>query len=135
MAQETPGDRDAAEWLRRNAPPDARLVEAVGGAYTDHGRVGGASGRPVVLGWTNHEGLWRGAAAAGEIEARRKDVETVYRSAESTEVLAAVGRLGARYVVVGPLERTEHGPTAFRARRPFRRVLASRGTELWEVAP
>ena len=134
MADEAPGDRDAVEWLRRNADPEARLVEAVGAAYTDHARIGSASGRPVVLGWTNHEGLWRGSAAGEEIERRRTDVETVYRSADVVEVLAAFGRLGARYVVVGPLERKEYGASAFRARGPFRPAFSSRGTEIWEAA-
>ena len=135
MTREAPGDRAAAEWLRANAPADARLVEAVGSAYTDHGRVGGASGRPLVLGWTNHEGLWRGAAGAATIEARRRDVETIYRSDDAAQVRAALGRTGARYVVVGALERREHGATALRVRAPLRRVLEADGTELWEVSP
>lgn len=134
MSEEAPGDRDAVEWLRKNADPEARLVEAVGAAYTDHARIGSASGRPVVLGWTNHEGLWRGAAAGEEIERRRRDVETVYRSADAVEALAAFGRLGARWVVVGPLERKEHGPSALRARGPFRLAFSSRGAEIWEAA-
>ena len=135
MTREAPGDRAAAEWLRANAPADARLVEAVGSAYTDHGRVGGASGRPLVLGWTNHEGLWRGAAGAGTIEARRRDVETIYRSGAAAEVRAALARTGARYVVVGALERKEYGANALRVRELFRRVLEADGTVLWEVAP
>ncbi len=135
MTREAPGDRAAAEWLRANAPAGARLVEAVGSAYTDHGRVGGASGRPLVLGWTNHEGLWRGAAGAGTIEARRRDVETIYRSGAAAEVRAALARTGARYVVVGALERKEYGANALRVRELFRRVLEADGTELWEVAP
>ncbi len=135
MTREVPGDRAAAEWLRANAPAGARLVEAVGSAYTDHGRVGGASGRPLVLGWTNHEGLWRGAAGAGTIEARRRDVETIYRSDDAAAVRAALERTGARYVVVGVLERKEHGATALRVRGLYRRVLEAEGTELWEVAP
>lgn len=135
MARETPGDRAAAEWLRANAPAGARLVEAVGAAYSDHGRIGGASGRPIVLGWTNHEGLWRGAAAAEAIEARRRDVETIYRSEDPAAVRAALGRTSARYVVVGPLERKEHGERALRARAGLRRAFAAEGTEVWEVAP
>ena len=100
------------EWIRRNAPPGARIVEAVGGAYSDHGRIGSATGRPIVLGWTNHEGLWRGGAAAAEIDARKRDVETIYRSGDPAAVREALARRGARYVVVGPLERKEHGPDA-----------------------
>jgi uncharacterized membrane protein len=135
METDLPGDREAAEWIRANVPAGARIVEAVGGAYSDHGRIGNATGRPNVLGWTSHEGLWRGGEAAGEIEARRQDVETVYRSADAAAVRAALGRLGARFVVVGGLERKEHGEDAFPARGAFRRAFGARGTDVWEVAP
>ena len=135
MTREAPGDREAVEWILRNAPPDARLVEAVGGAYSDHGRIGGATGRPIVLGWTNHQGLWRGGAATAEIDARKLDVETVYRSGDAVAVRAALARRGATYVVVGPLERKEYGPELFRARGGARRVFSGQGTEVWEVAP
>jgi YYY domain-containing protein len=135
MTREAPGDRKAVEWIRQHAPPDARIVEAVGGAYTDHGRIGGATGRPIVLGWPNHQGLWRGGAATAEIDARKRDVETIYRSAEPMAVREALARRAARYVVVGPLERKEYGPDLFRERAGTRRVFSGEGTELWEVLP
>lgn len=133
MSREAPGDRQAVEWIRRNAPRDARLVEAVGGAYSDHGRIGGATGRPIVLGWTNHQGLWRGGAATAEIDARKQDVETVYRSGDPEAVRAALARRSAAYVVVGPLERKEYGTDLFRGRGQARRVFSGEGTEVWEV--
>jgi uncharacterized membrane protein len=135
MTRETPGDRQASEWIRQHAAPDARIVEAVGGAYTDHGRIGGATGRPIVLGWPNHEGLWRGGAANPEIDARKLDVETVYRSGDPAAVRAALVRRTASYVVVGPLERKEYGTDLFRGRGGARRVFSGEGTEVWEVAP
>ena len=135
MARETPGDRAAVDWLRRNAPPGARLAEAVGGAYSDHGRIGEATGLPIVLGWTNHQGLWRGGAAQAEIDARKTDVETAYKSEDPAAVRAALARRGVRYVVVGPLEKKEYGQEALRARSALRRVFAGEGTEVWEVAP
>jgi YYY domain-containing protein len=133
MSREAPGDRDAVEWLRSDAPPGSRLVEAVGGAYSDHGRIGEATGLPIVLGWTNHQGLWRGGAATDEIEARRKDVETIYRSEDPAAVRGALARRSVRYVVVGTVERKEHGPAPFRVRPGARRVFEGRGTEVWEV--
>jgi YYY domain-containing protein len=134
MSREAPGDRSAAEWIRRNAPPGAKLAEAVGGAYSDHGRIGEATGRPIVLGWTNHQGLWRGGAASAEIDARKRDVETVYRSGDPAAVREALARRDIRYVVVGSLERSEYGATPFRVRSGARRVFAGQGTEVWEVA-
>jgi uncharacterized membrane protein len=135
MGREAPGDQPAVEWIRQHAAPDARIVEAVGGAYSDHGRIGGATGRPIVLGWTNHQGLWRGGAAGAEIEARKQDVETVYKSDDSVAVREVLARRAARYVVVGPLERKEYGPDLFRGHGGARRVFSGQGTEVWEVAP
>ena len=135
MSRETPGDRKAVEWIRQHAPRDARIVEAVGGAYSDHGRIGGATGRPILLGWTNHQGLWRGGAATAEIDARKQDVETIYRSDDPVAVREALARRAARYVVVGPLERKEYGPDLFRGRGGARRVFSGQETEVWEVAP
>ena len=62
-------------------------------------------------------------------------METIYRSDDAAEVRAALAKTGARYVVVGTLERKEHGAAALRVRAPFRRVLEAEGTELWEVLP
>ena len=135
MTRETPGDRKAVEWIRQNAPRDARIVEAVGGAYSDHGRIGGATGRPILLGWTNHQGLWRGGAATAEIDARKRDVETVYKSDDPVAVREILARRAARYVVLGPLERKEYGPDLFRGRGGARRVFSGQGTEVWEVVP
>ncbi len=53
------GDRALVEELRRQ-PPGSVLVEAVGGAYTEFGRLSAASGVPTFLGWANHELVWRG---------------------------------------------------------------------------
>ncbi len=135
LSREAPGDRAAAEWILRSTPAGARLVEAVGGAYSDHGRIGGASGRPIVLGWTNHQGLWRGSAAQEAIDARKADVEAIYRSEDPSVVRAALARRGVRYVVIGSLERKDYGPEPFRARGLARRVFAREGAEVWEVVP
>src|SRR5262249_39044891 len=63
MSREAPGDRAAIQWLRSHAVDGPVLAEATGPAYTDYSRVGGATGLPTVLGWDNHEGLWRGSLA------------------------------------------------------------------------
>ncbi|MGE5717365.1 MAG: DUF2298 domain-containing protein, partial [Acidobacteriota bacterium] len=56
MAREAPGDRESVSWLRSHAVEGAVLAEATGNAYTDYGRIGAASGLPIILGWENHEG-------------------------------------------------------------------------------
>ncbi|HEV8269204.1 MAG TPA: DUF2298 domain-containing protein, partial [Thermoanaerobaculia bacterium] len=110
------GDRDAVNWLRVNADPADAVAEAWGGAYDDHGRIGSACGRPTLLGWAGHEGIWRGDAWTVEIEKRKADLKTIYTSRDAAEVTAALSRRGIRYVAVGGLERKDYGEDALPVR-------------------
>ncbi len=133
MAREAPGDRAAVDWLRAHAVDGAVLAEATGNAYTDYSRIGAATGLPTVLGWDNHEGLWRGGAAATEIEGRRRDLRLVYTSEDAEAVFAALHRYSVRYVFVGSLEHRDFGVNAFPMRANFRRVFDSKDTAVYEI--
>ena len=100
------GDRAIVEYLRRQ-PHGVTIVEAVGGAYTEYARISSASGVPAVLGWANHELVWRGHGSATETEHRRQLVEAIYRSGDPGQVAAAVAEAGADLVVIGALERRD----------------------------
>lgn len=135
LSREMPGDRQAVDWLRKNAPRTAVVLESVGSAYVDNGRIGTASGRPIVLGWSQHEGLWRGAAGQPEVDRRVADVKTVYTSEDRNAVAAVLSRYRVRYVVVGALESREFGAGAFPLRGSHGKVFESGGTALYEVRP
>ncbi|HEX7581198.1 MAG TPA: DUF2298 domain-containing protein [Thermoanaerobaculia bacterium] len=135
MSAEAPGDRAAVDWLRRSTPSSTRLLEVSGGAYSDHGRIGTYSGRPTLLGWAGHEGLWRGDAGGAEVARRLAEIKTVYTSTDLAEVREILGRRQIRYVVTGPLEKKEFGPDAFPLRQSFRAAFTEQGTELLEVGP
>ncbi len=130
------GDRGAVEWLRKNAGPDDVLVEAHGSAYSEHTRIGGATGRPIVLGWTNHEGLWRDAAGDAEMARREDEVRQVYQSQDEARVFEILKRHRVKYVVVGPLERKQFGEAPFPLgglSALFERVYDDSGTALYRV--
>jgi YYY domain-containing protein len=133
MARDAPGDRAAVEWLRTHAVEGAVLAEATGNAYSDYSRIGGATGLPIVLGWDNHEGLWRGGDATPELQGRRRDLHLVYTSSDSAAVFATLHRYGVRYVVVGSFERRDFGVNAFPLRSNFRRVFESKDTAVYEI--
>ncbi len=97
------GDREAAAWLRRQ-PPGTVVVEAVGEAYSDAARIASASGVPTVLGWENHERVWRGDAVSPELSRRRRLVATLYGAVSAATVREVAGELGADLVVFGSLE-------------------------------
>jgi len=133
MQREAPSDRAAVGWLRTHAVDGAVLAEATGNAYSDYSRIGDATGLPIVLGWDNHEGLWRGAAASAELEARRSGLRLLYTSEDADAVFAFLHRLNVRYVFVGALEHRDFGPNAFPLRANFRRVFEAKDAAVYEI--
>ncbi len=133
MAREAPGDRAAVEWLRAHAVDGAVLAEATGNAYTDYSRIGGATGLPIVLGWDNHEGLWRGGGAGPELEGRKRDLRLLYTSEDSEPVFATLHRYNVRYVFVGSFERRDFGVNAFPLRANFRRAFETKDAAVYEI--
>jgi uncharacterized membrane protein len=91
----------------RIQPPGAILIEAVGGAYTEYGRLSAASGVPAFLGWANHELVWRGSEIAEETDRRKELVQRLYSSGDSEEVRLLAREAGATLIAVGSLERRD----------------------------
>jgi uncharacterized membrane protein len=133
MQREAPSDRAAVGWLRAHAVDGAVLAEATGNAYSDYSRIGGATGLPIVLGWDNHEGLWRGGAAGAELESRRTGLRLLYTSEDADAVFAFLHRLNVRYVFVGSFEHRDFGENAFPLRANFRRVFEAKDTAIYEI--
>lgn len=140
LRQAQPEDYAAAEWLRRygaDSPPTAPdstaapspadgdiggrrtlregpapvVLEATGGPYSEFARMATQTGFPTVLGWDQHERLWRGAAIEQEITARQRDVDAIYSAATLGEIQPLLDKYVVAYVVVGYLERQKYGPS------------------------
>ena len=99
-----PGEADAARFLR-SAPAGTVLIEGIGDAYSDAARISAASGVPAVLGWENHESVWRGGPIGEETGRRRAQVDRLYRCGDGAEAQRIARSLGARFIVVGSVER------------------------------
>jgi uncharacterized membrane protein len=107
-----PADMAAIEWIRANVPPDALVLEATGGSYSQEGagRVSMATGNPTILGWDFHERQWRGSEGYGEVAAGRPEaIDQIYRSAPATELAALLDQWGVGFVYIGALERNKYG--------------------------
>ena len=103
------GDTDeyqAILWLRDEAPM-GRLVEAVGGDYSEFGRISSSTGLPTLLGWKGHEQQWRGSRKP--FAGKEDRVKLIYTSNDSQEVERLLGEDSIRYVYVGSRERREYG--------------------------
>ena len=131
--QAHPGDAAAIAWLRGHAPADAVLVEAVGGEYSEYGRVAVQTGIPALLGWAGHELQWRGN---GDEPARREPlVRTVYTSANAEELRTIFARYGVTFVFVGELEKAKYGMAIPLATLPSLadKVFDQQGTAVYRI--
>ena len=99
-------ERRAIEWLRDEAQPGERIVEAVGGSYSEFGRVSAATGVPAVLGWPGHEHQWRGETEL--FEDREGDVERIYKTTDSAEARRLLDKYEVTYLILGVRERREY---------------------------
>lgn len=140
LSREYPGDRKAITWLRANASPRAVVAEVPGGAYEDRSRIGNGSGRPTVLGWTNHQGVWRGSRpvssglpADQEVAAREADLKALFTTTDPAVVGDVLKRRKISYVVVGPLERKTYGESAFPFRERLTAAFSADGTSVYRV--
>ena len=106
LAWMDPGDRAIVRYLRTQ-PFGTTIAEAVGGAYTEFARISSASGVPTLLGWANHELVWRGHEVSHETTYRKNLIDDIYRSSDPEVVRRAVEEAGVDLVVIGALERRE----------------------------
>lgn len=102
-----PGEAEAARYLHRVSGRDV-LVEAVGEAYSDAARMSSCSGVPTVLGWENHEALWRSGQFAPLIADRKKKIQALYRCQDPLCVQGLAREMKATVLVVGSVERRLH---------------------------
>jgi YYY domain-containing protein len=111
LARRAPGDAEAIAWLDSHAPRGAVVLEATGDAYSEYARISSHTGIPTVLGWGNHEGLWRGNDR--EVAERAALIRDFYEGRDEPAAALFLQRYKVTHVVVGDLERQRH-PTADR---------------------
>jgi uncharacterized membrane protein len=103
------GDYAAIEWLRKNVPDLEVILEATGNPYDYYARFSSNTGLPTVLGWGNHEGLWRGHD--NDVGARIQHVKLIYNAPTLAEVEPLLDRYDVRYILVGEFERRDYQPS------------------------
>ncbi|MCX7851872.1 MAG: DUF2298 domain-containing protein [Caldilineales bacterium] len=119
VARYRPDEAAVIAWLRANAAPDAVIVEAPGGSYSDYNTISAHTGRPTLLGWGGHELQWRGSY---EEPGRREPlIETLYRNLDEEAIRRIVAEFNIRYLIVGPREVEKYRITPDR-RRGFVRL-------------
>ncbi len=123
-------DYAAIEWLRGKADKNAVIVEASGNPYSYFARFSSNTGLPTIMGWANHEGLWR--SHDPQVGRRQADVRRIYDAPDLASIRPLLEQYGARYVIVGELEHKDHaaGVGKFGS---LPRVFESGRTAIYEV--
>ena len=111
LANDDPADLAAIQWIQANLP-EGIVAEAVGGSYTQYGRITAHTGLATVLGWDFHEYQWRGTWDPQQ--GRADDVARLYLTKDWDEAHTILDRYGIDYVYVGPLERSTYSPVQTR---------------------
>jgi YYY domain-containing protein len=131
LEERAPGDVEAIDWLRAHTPGSAVVLEGVGPDYSafGHARISTFTGRPTVLGWAGHELQWSHGPGS-----RQQDVRTLYTTTDAAHARPLLARYGIRYVVVGPIERSDYGEAGVAKWNELgHRVLDDAGTSVWAL--
>ena len=97
----------AIEFVRENVDQDSAVLEAVGGGYSEHGRIASSTGVPTILNWPGHQTQWRGSSTP--FAGREQDVQTIYQTLDVDEAVLLLDKYDVDHVYVGPRERTKYG--------------------------
>lgn len=105
------GERDAVEWLSRQADSSDVVVESTGGQYSGYGRISSRSGLSTLLGWAGHEQQWRGSSTPS-LAPRVEAIDQIYRATSWELTSALIEDYGVDWIVFGELEATKYGQGA-----------------------
>jgi YYY domain-containing protein len=135
LDRDHPNDGPAIRRLAAAAKGIPVVLEATGDPYSYYARVSSNTGLPTILGWGNHENVWRGSDP--RIEERKRDVKSLYEETDIQRLREDLARYGVHYVFVGELERSRFGADALAkfAANPerFERVIQSGSTDVFVV--
>lgn len=130
LRREHPDDFAAIDWLRTNVTGLPVILEATGNPYSYFARFSSNTGLPTVMGWGNHEGLWRDHEQA--VGQRASEVARMFNAPTLAEIEPLLDQYRVRYVVVGELERKEYKPSGLGKFGAWQAVFTRGGTTIFE---
>lgn len=130
------GDAAVIDWLLSKARIGSVVLEASGDPYSEFARISSHTGIPTVLGWANHEGLWRARVGSEdpEVADRLARIKLFYTTPDPRVAWETIQKYGVTHVVVGDMERRTYGSNLAVGNFPFLYPeFASEGTVVYSV--
>jgi YYY domain-containing protein len=131
VARRSSGDAAAIDWLIQHAPAGSVVLEATSHPYSDYARISSHTGIPTVLGWGNHEGLWR--SNDPEVSQRSAAVQAFYTTPDRNSAALILQKYHVTHVVVGDLERRLYPAAGNIASFPFLSPVLPGNTTVYRV--
>jgi len=103
-------DYRAALWLRDNASPRAVVAEAHEWGYSAAGRFAAIGGVTCLLGWSQHESVWREGMDWRWVAQRKQVVDDLFTTTSVEATYEILTGNEVDYVAVGSLERLRYPP-------------------------
>ena len=107
------------------------MLEATGDPYSEFARISSHTGIPTVLGWANHEGLWR--SNDPEVAQRGAAVKTFYTASDPRTAANVLQRYHVTHVVLGDRERRAYTNAGNIASYPFLQQVLPGDTAVYRV--
>jgi YYY domain-containing protein len=103
-------DYRAGLWLRDHASPYAVVAEASEWGYSAAGRFAAIGGVTCLLGWSQHESVWREGGGWQWVAMRKQAVNDLFTTTSLTTALQILEKNDVDFVAVGSLERRLYPP-------------------------
>jgi uncharacterized membrane protein len=108
-------DYDAIRWLQDHVTGSPTIMEGTTGGqlYCWGNRYSIYTGLPAVIGWQWHQRQQRAALDDRIVYDRDNDVTAFYTTPDLDQARMLMRRYRPQYVIVGPLERSQYGPSGW----------------------
>ena len=130
LEREHPDEFAVIKWMRENIKDLPVILEATGNPYSYYARFSSNTGLPTVMGWGNHEGLWR--SHESEVGQRATDVARMYNAPTLADAASLLDRYHVQYIIVGELERKDYQAAGLAKFSELPVAFAQGGTTLYK---
>jgi len=142
LSYEHPDEYEAISWLNKNIKGAPVTLEASGGAYSYEARVSANTGLPTVLGWRNHESIWRAAwkdqnqneKIGWDLTASREtDVRRIYDSEDYNSIVPLLEKYKIKYIFIGEEEKKKYSASGLAKFDSSKIVFSNKSVSIYKT--
>jgi YYY domain-containing protein len=124
-------ENEAISFLQNT--PYGVIAEAIGGSYSEYGRISKFTGLPTILGWPGHESQWRGGA--NEIGNRESDIKELYLTSNWDYAKTILEKYKIRYIFLGLLEKNTYPVSERKFSDNLTKIFSNSEITIYEYSP